>query len=170
MTLFDTGASGNNFVSNSFVESHGLLEFVCPMKKKVKVANGALVEINSYLVLEISFVHADTTTTASVKFLVMNGLSMELVIGLPDICRLFREVLFSMMNDPTIEGDDDVHLIDPALISGEPSEPWLKPVPAQISEEEEEIPDPQSFDNELVLGELPLPSISQKCQIGSVHK
>ena len=84
MTLFDTGASGNNFVSNSFVERHGLLEFICPMSKKVKVADGALVKIASYLILEISFVHGNTVTTASVKFLVMNGLSMELVLGLPD--------------------------------------------------------------------------------------
>ena len=103
MTLFDTGASGNNFVSNSFVESHGLLEFICPMSKKVKVADGAFVEIASYLILEISFVHGNTVTTASVRFLIMNGLSMELVIGLPDICRLFREVLFSMMSDPSGE-------------------------------------------------------------------
>ena len=32
MTLFDTGASGNNFVSDSFVKRHDLLECVRPMK------------------------------------------------------------------------------------------------------------------------------------------
>ena len=83
MTLFDTGVSGNNFVSQGFVERHGLLEIICPMHKKVKVADGALVEIASYLILEISFSHGNTVTTASVKFLLMNGLSMQLVIGLP---------------------------------------------------------------------------------------
>ena len=65
--------------------------------------------IDFYLILKISFEHGASVTTGLVKFLVMNGLSMELVIGLPDICRLFREVLFSMMSDPVIEEANSVH-------------------------------------------------------------
>ena len=72
------------------------------MRKKVKVADGTLVSIDFYLILEISFEHGSSVPTAAVKFLVMEGLSMDLVIGLPDICLHFKEVLFHMMNCPEV--------------------------------------------------------------------
>ena len=107
-----------------------------PIRKKVKVADGSLVEIVSYLILEISFIHGNAVTSASVNFLVMKGLSMELVIGLPDICRLFKEVLFYMMNSPAMEEMESLQLINPEFIGRELSEAWSKPVLLQSSEED----------------------------------
>ena len=112
VTLFDTGASGNNFMSRNFVDKHRLEEFLCPMKKRVKVADGTLVTIDFYLILKISFEHGASVTTAEVRFLVMEGLSMDLVIGLPDICLHFKEVLFHMMNCPDLGETQEFQLIN----------------------------------------------------------
>ena len=78
---------------------------------------------------------------------------MDLVIGLPDICHHFKEVLFYMMNCPAVDEVDGLQLINPESIAGELSESWSKPVPLQSSEEEDLVPEPESFDNELVMGE-----------------
>ena len=78
---------------------------------------------------------------------------MELVLGLPDICRLFKEVLFDVMNGPEMEEEESIRLINQESMTGELLDPWSQPVPLQTSEEEDLIPEPTSFNNELVLGE-----------------
>ncbi len=110
ITLFDTGASGNNFVSKKFIDNNNLHGYIDPMKKKVRVANGDTMVIDSSIVLKVSFKHGSSESIERLKFLVMQGLSLDLVIGLPDICRVFKGVLFDMMQDE--ESLDDFFNID----------------------------------------------------------
>ena len=53
--LFDTGASGDNYVSARFVDDNGLVEHLEPVEKSVKVANGSRVRISHRIQLLVKF-------------------------------------------------------------------------------------------------------------------
>ena len=97
LTLFDTGSSAGNFVSSTFVNKHNLQARLLKINKKVKVANGSRVNILAKLMLQVSFLTESGIRSANLEFNVMEGLSMDLIIGLPAICNHFREVLAEMM-------------------------------------------------------------------------
>ena len=154
MTLFDTGASSGNFVSSAFVEKYNLQTHLLPVNRKVKVANGNRVNIESKIMLDIAFVDADVQTGACLEFNVMEGLSLDLIIGLPAICNNFRAVLIEMIGNIVFDEDEDdtehtLHqagpscFIDPNVLSEEPITAW-KESASTISEEELMIPQPGS--------------------------
>jgi hypothetical protein len=97
MTLFDTGASSGNFVSAAFVQKHHLESHLIKVNRKVKVANGTRVDIHAKLMLQVSFDTDGETTSATLEFNVMQGLSLDIIVGLPAICNYFRDVLGEMM-------------------------------------------------------------------------
>ena len=107
MTLFDTGASAGNFISSAFVTKHGLESNLLKVNKKVKVANGTRVDILAKIMLQVSFQTESGIKTASLEFNVMEGLSMDLIIGLPSICNHFREVLAEMMGKVMFKSPKD---------------------------------------------------------------
>jgi len=55
ITLFDTGASSGNYVSQLFIQKHNLQHLLTPVGKSVKVANGEIVDIVSQVMLQVSF-------------------------------------------------------------------------------------------------------------------
>ena len=153
VTLFDTGASGSNFASRRFVEDNDLQSHTVPKNKRVTVANGNMVIIDSCIDLEISFSFGAEEVMATLNFLVMEGLSLDLVIGLPDICRYYKEVLFHMMRDEQLFSVQKFSRIDPAVLEVAGKKPWKNPLLAEESEEERSIPQPESFRDGYIMGE-----------------
>ena len=151
MTLFDTGASSSNFISRRFVIEHGLESKMVKANKRVKVANGEKVLITSKIFLEVTFAEKELKHKATLEFLIMDGLSMELIIGLPDICNHFHSLLFHMIGKLTeMKNRDNLSqlvefeerkLIDPELLESAAIPPWMLAVPS-VSEEDVMIPEP----------------------------
>ncbi|MFN9917269.1 MAG: hypothetical protein ACK53L_32080, partial [Pirellulaceae bacterium] len=117
------------------------------------VANGVKVEILAKLILQVSFQTAGGIKTANLEFNVMEGLSLDLIIGLPSICNHFQDVLAEMMGKVllgnTCEEEQHLDMVDQPLInenilSTVPSDPWNQEYSNTISEEELMIPEPGS--------------------------
>ncbi|MFN9905179.1 MAG: retropepsin-like aspartic protease, partial [bacterium] len=153
--LFDTGESSGNFVSKAFIEKHGLQDQLLKVNKKVKVANGTKVEIHAKIMLFIEFETEGRPTSAILEFWVMEGLSLDLIIGLPAICNHFNEVLCDMMGKAIFNQHDngsipDLNQIEPTnlikrdILSSEPVQPWSYSDSFVMSEEENMIPEPGS--------------------------
>ncbi len=87
MTLFDTGASSGNFEQSIYCLRSNLIL----VNKKVKVANETRVNIDAKIMLGVSFDTQREMRKACLEFNVMDGLSLDLIIGLPAICNHFRE-------------------------------------------------------------------------------
>ena len=147
--LFDTGASSSNYVSDNWINSNNLQRHLLPANRSVKVANGETCTINHRITLEISFKHRDgSPTTAMLDFLVLEGLNMDLVVGLPTICGCFKELFIEMIEESTIECTNDniadIRNIQPAILKQKPVNLcWTAP----LCEEEKMIPEPASFQN-----------------------
>ena len=164
ITLFDTGASAGNFVSQAFIDAHGLEDFLVVADKTIRIANGTSVEINSKIHLRVSFQLEDGASSADLVFYVMDGLSLDLIIGLPTICLYFKEVLSEMMGKfsqevPEVCGSSSLNLLrqgevlDPVLIAEGPIDAWQRPVSSVLSEEDLMIPEPGSGTLTQVMGE-----------------
>jgi hypothetical protein len=135
--LFDTGASANNYISKAWVEQNQLQQHLLAVDKSVKVANGSVCNITSMLPLNIVFVAEDgTESSADLEFHVLDGLNMEVVIGLPSICQHFKRLFIDMIGGATISN------IEPSILRGERTNLcWSVP----LCEEEKMIPEPDSF-------------------------
>jgi hypothetical protein len=143
VALFDSGDS-----SRCILENH-LERRVVKVKNRVRVANGQCVNISGMVNLSVSFRSDDgTTTTANLDFLILDGLTMELVIGLPTIVREFKSLFVEMLNSDLSEGEINVISVDHWPIGGGGLEPWEKNS-GGLSQEEEELPEPASFPPEL---------------------
>jgi hypothetical protein len=115
ITLFDTGASSGNYVSRAFVDKHSLSDRLIPVNKKIKVANGSKVEIRERIMLRVNFESNSGQRSAVLEFDVINGMSLDLIIGLPSICNHFKELLAEMMGNVLFHEDDcnaDLNSID----------------------------------------------------------
>lgn len=100
--------------------------------------------------LLVSFDANGETTSATLEFDVMQGLSLDIIVGLPAICNHFRDVLGEMMgkvffSTPNEEEPTTLHqvdsqpLIDPNILTTAPTSAW-KHSATVISQEELMIP------------------------------
>jgi len=160
VTLFDTGASSGNFVSSSFISKYALQPFLVKVNKKVKVANGTRVDIDSKVMLEVTFSTDHGATTAILDFNVMRGLSLDIIIGLPAICNHFKDVLAEMMGKVASHQDElsgnlqvsliqSSPLIDPEWLHKQSIPPWSQF--SVVSEEELMIPEPGSVTSDFIV-------------------
>jgi hypothetical protein len=93
VALFDTGADRDNYIRTRCVKDNCLEEFLTPVSNKVKVASGVVVPIESKLEVDLTFLdHCGDSHTASVIFMVLEGLGKDLVIGQPAITLHFFEI------------------------------------------------------------------------------
>lgn len=141
--LFDSGASSSNYISKNCVLKNQLEQYLVKVNKSVKVADGTLCNIDSKVTLTITFWNrAGESTAAELDFHVLDGLSMEIVIGLPSICKNFRDLFVEMIEDSTLLN------IQPSLLTQDKVQlHWESPV----CQEEIMIPEPSSFQNILFL-------------------
>ena len=156
ITLFDTGASHSNFVSTMFVEKHHLQRRLVNINKKVKVANNVRVNIDKMLTMNVKFTVEGKQYSADLDFLVMDGLNMDMIIGLPSICNYFLDVLIHMMRGALKSGDLDegeLDLIRERVFSQERLQPWSSSLPAVQTDEDNEIEKSSSNDPTQVMGE-----------------
>lgn len=95
-----------------------------------------------------------SSTSAVLDFLVLKGMSMGIVIGLPSICEHFQEIFFEMISSANSGQEvSEVLLIDPHLVTDQGlQQPW-KSATAPINQEDDKIPEPSSFNNDFVMGE-----------------
>ena len=135
--LFDTGASGDNYISEELVRKNHLEGQLQPVNKSVKVANGSYVQIVSRIQLEVTFWDNEGLPVVALLFFnVLQGLSVGMVIGLPAICGNFLHLFTEMLNTAPL------NMIDPTILSGEPIPlNWESP----ICEETNMIPEAESY-------------------------
>lgn len=141
--LFDSGATASNYISKKCVKDNKLESSLVTVDKSVKVANGTVCKINEKMSFNIEFLDQNgRPIAADLEFYVLEGLNMEVVIGLPAICEHFKDLFIEMIEGTTLSN------IHPAVLERETIDlNWEAP----ICEEEIMIPHPASFQNILFL-------------------
>lgn len=145
--LFDTGAYGDNFISEAFYEEHEAAFSKLTRSKitGVTVASGEKIGINKELRLNIMFTdskggeHCISTT-----FLVLRGLPVTIIIGINDIVKKLLPLFFDMIQTAA----DRTNLAISNL-----QEPWTGEL-FSASPEEENTEDPCSFSHALHFMEM----------------
>ena len=140
VALFDSGASSNNYISKNCIAKNNLEGELKRCEKKVKVANGVVVSITDLLALTVTFTDSnEKRISVTLEFYVLDGLSLELVIGLPSIIQHFRGLFVDMINSCS----EDLTLIESSSLLGETIKlNWEENL---VCEEETMIPQPESF-------------------------
>ena len=140
VALFDSGASSDNYISESCIERNNFSDNLQQCNKKVKVANGMITTIQKKIRLAVIFVDNNNQhVTAELDFYVLQGLSLELVIGLPSILCHFKSLFLEMIQ----AADGDCLFLDQAILEGDNIQlDWKENL---ICEEEIMIPQPASF-------------------------
>jgi hypothetical protein len=165
--LFDTGADSDNYISWREVQRLKLQDKVIRVRKGVRVANGSLITISGQINLEVTFMTEEGKyITADLMFLILEGLSKALVIGFPDICKHFSEVLMEMVKRGAekLKGDPTEIIEINVLEENVPKSdcefgeviqyPWSKE-PDEVAEEEEDLVEPCSFSRAINFLEKP---------------
>jgi hypothetical protein len=149
VALFDTGADRDNYISTRCVKDNCLEEFLTPVSNKVKVASGVVVPIESKLEVDLTFLdHCGDSHTASVIFMVLEGLGKDLVIGQPTITLHFFEIFQELLMDARDlaqkikgKGAADAHIMEDVKERYAGSmKPWTC-APDSVAPEEDEIPE-----------------------------
>ena len=154
VVLFDSGADTDNYISTNCIQEHCLQQMLRSTNKKVKVANGEEIKIKSKITLDVTFQSQNGNFyTASITFLVLQGLPKDLVIGLPTIVKYFSELFKEMVDLASEKYQNEVlnNVESPMELINSISQeylgnvlPWSKPMDP-MAPEQEEIPDPDSF-------------------------
>lgn len=147
VALLDTGASNNNYISQILIDKYGLGSFTTKCNVCCRVANGTKVEIERRIKLRIKFdLLNGSAVEAQLNFYVLPGLSEEVVIGLPDIVKYFRELLLEMLEvGNAMNFISEIDNDNPDIRN-----PWSGDIDSGA---EEEIPDPTSFQDLMFLEE-----------------
>lgn len=141
-TLFDTGASSDNYISQSFVDDNKdfFEPLLTPCNDSVVLGDSATrLHINEKVSLHVSFTVEGVTSAALVSFAVMAHSTNKLIVGLPSIARNFIGVFAVLLEHArnTFAGCS-------VLNAGDVVEPWaLRPEVEAI--EETNTPTPCSF-------------------------
>ena len=73
IVLFDSGASGSNYISDSLVKRFDLQNAVEETQSKCRIADGTIVEISGSLRLSLRFVAADGGSSRNLYFSDIEG-------------------------------------------------------------------------------------------------
>jgi hypothetical protein len=159
VALFDSGASADNYISSGTIEKFNLHGEVQLSNSQVKVADGRVIQIQGYIELVIRFVDPDEQVSqAKLKFRVLKGLSVPVVLGINAIMTHFKQLFISMLSGTPAS----CHRIDARLTEeemsavGNPVSDHPVKKSESISEEEGFIPEPNSFPAANSLGIVPL--------------
>ena len=147
--LLDSGALNASYVRKSFVDENRELfdKYILPYNGKAKMANEATASIREAVVLPLMLSSAmGQTYCVDVKFLVMDKLSQEAIIGLPVLVGPLLELFVQALKDVSRrlfdrpeEGEQDLGV----LIEN----PWT--ITDEVAPEDEETPLPCSFSGPL---------------------
>ena len=150
-TLLDTGAENASYVSSSVIKNIRsiLKDFIHPCSKEIKFAdNITSARVDEYVLLNLEIISPCTSQLYSgiVKAYIMDTLSSDLILGLPDIAVHFSGLLMELIaetrrtiGDPSLQAisfdlpDESLPLMDP----------WNSPIVE--APEELNTPDPCSF-------------------------
>jgi hypothetical protein len=132
VVLFDSGASGSNYVSDRFVDGGGLRPQVKSSRTKCRIANGVVLE--GMIRLHISFeTNEGVNTEGWCEFEILKGLREELILGIPDIVAKFKELFVQMVQGVDL---NFIQQLDGQVT--QTMDPWVKQ--CEVAEEEELIP------------------------------
>ena len=167
VALFDSGSSNDNFISKEYLDEVGekLKKHLVERPIRVRVANGKEVQIKGYVPVTMQFKDCEKIYSAKLKLYVLDGLTKEVIIGLPAICEHFAELFCKMVQSTSNanSGDTIMHLnllagvecqinysiddfeTDYNKITKVPTRvPWGKPN-AGVAPEDKLMPEPCSF-------------------------
>jgi hypothetical protein len=139
VVLFDSGASGSNYVSEAFISKMGLNGLVVHSHGSCRIANGEEVPLMGSVLLKVSFSLDDGSVCEDFcKFEILRGLREELILGVPDILSKFKLVFLEMVMNAL----SDLSFIG-ALneADAEVRRPWS--TGHESVDEEDLIPDPE---------------------------
>ena len=135
VVLFDSGASGANYVSDGFMERKNLWKHAKGSKAKCRVASGEIMTLAGKILLHITFEgEGGFNSEGWCEFEILRGLKEELILGMPDIIAKFRSLFIEMLKGVDI---NYIRRLDGEM--GEIVEPW-KTV-GEVAVEEQMIPD-----------------------------
>jgi hypothetical protein len=137
VVLFDSGASGGNYVSDAFVSKMELSDLVMKSSGSCRITHGEEVPLIGSVMLRIRFGLEDGTSCEDMcRFEILQGLREELILGVPDILSKFKAVFLEMM----ILASSDLSFIT-SLDEKEKDirDPWSRTL--EFAEEEDLIPD-----------------------------
>jgi hypothetical protein len=139
VVLFDSGASGSNYVSEAFISKMGLNGLVVHSHGSCRIANGEEVPLMGSVLLKVSFSLDDGSVCEEFcKFEILRGLREELILGVPDILSKFKLVFLEIV----MNASSDLSFIG-ALneADAEVRKPWS--TGHESDDEEDLIPDPE---------------------------
>jgi hypothetical protein len=136
--LFDSGASGHNYISDKLIQKAGLETAIEDFEGSCRVANGEIVKIQGVVQLSLYFDMEDGRRGPGqvCRFQVLKGLREELILGIRDILLKFKTLFLEMISETTQLDHISALGTDPPPLL----EPWS--TPGESVPEEELIPEP----------------------------
>ncbi|MEY4860558.1 MAG: hypothetical protein RL059_257 [Bacteroidota bacterium] len=104
--LIDSGAIHASFVNEDFVKPHRevLKEYITPVSGTARLANGSVVPIKEKIIMNLVLVDDNGVDYSKpVIFHILPGLSVDLIVGLPDIIRNFLDLFIQMLRKASVE-------------------------------------------------------------------
>ena len=156
--LFDTGASHASYISEDFVNKHKqvLQQYISPHKATTVLGDGKTkCEIKECLRVPCSFMDVEGKEyKGTVKFSIYKTKGTQLIVGAPDICRSFHELVISMIRARHEEISNAYNELQ-RLEEEEPNEYFKRVCMNGLNIiDHEEVPEPFQ-DNELTPGTNP---------------
>lgn len=131
--LFDSGASGRNYISENLVKVLGVEREIQASEEKCRIAKGDIVKVRGRIQLELSF---GTSEGQVLDFYILAGLGEEVILGIDDILLRFRELFIGMLRGEDPEGMlSHIKRLDESTNEGDLLEPWV--TKGGLAEEEE---------------------------------
>lgn len=126
-TLFDSGASSDNYVTKSVLLENGWEDYMQDCRHVCTVANGERKVITKKIVLTLAFtMPRGGYIQAELDFFVFDGLPKEIIVGLPDIIRYFKNLYIQMLDlgENGKAENEKLNFIDILNKGDLPENPW----------------------------------------------